>query len=75
MPLAVEATPATLIGMRGRPKKPRGETRENVLRVRLTTDERKLLDHAAKEQGLDTSAWARSELIVLAKRMSKASPS
>jgi hypothetical protein len=68
MLLAADAAVATLTGMRGRPKKPRGETRENVLRIRLTSDERKLLDLAAKDQGLDTSAWARSELIVSAKR-------
>jgi uncharacterized protein (DUF1778 family) len=54
--------------MRGRPKKPKGQTRQNVLRIRLTADERKLFDLAAKEQGLDTSAWARSELVILAKR-------
>jgi uncharacterized protein (DUF1778 family) len=55
--------------MRGRPKKPDGETRENVLRIRLTDEERALLDKAAEGKTLDTSTWARSELIALAKRL------
>lgn len=57
---------ATLWGM-PRPKKPAGEVRENVLRIRLTEDERRLLDEMAKSKSLDTSAWARSELLGLAK--------
>ena len=55
--------------MRGRPKKPSGETKENVLRVRLTTEERKTLDNAAKAKSLETSTWARSELMLLAKTL------
>lgn len=51
-----------------RPKKPAGEVRENVLRIRLTDEERKALDEAAKAKHLDTSAWARSELLTLAGR-------
>ena len=51
-----------------RPKKPKGEQRENVLRIRLTEAERKVLDAAAASRTLDTSTWARAELIALAKR-------
>ena len=50
------------------PKKPEGETRGNVLRIRLTEEERTLLDEAAGTKTLETSTWARSELIALAKR-------
>jgi hypothetical protein len=52
-----------------RPKKPPGDVRENVLRIRLTDEERKVLDDAASERALDTSAWARSELLALAKKL------
>jgi len=50
-----------------RPKKPPGEVRENVLRIRLTDDERELIDAAARAKSLDSSAWARSELLALAR--------
>jgi uncharacterized protein (DUF1778 family) len=55
--------------MAGRPKKPKGQTRENVLRVRLTEDERKELDQAALISGLDTSTWVRYELLSLAREV------
>jgi uncharacterized protein (DUF1778 family) len=51
-----------------RPHKPDGETRENVLRIRLTDEERAAIDAAAKEKGLDTSTYARMELLALAKK-------
>jgi hypothetical protein len=51
--------------MTGRPKKPTGEARGNVLRIRLTGEERRLIDEMAQSKGLDTSAWARSELLAL----------
>jgi hypothetical protein len=54
--------------MRGRPKKPPEEVRENFLRIRLTDSERVELDGAASAEALDTSAWARSELLKLARR-------
>ncbi len=54
--------------MAGRPKKPEGEARGNVLRIRLTEEERRLLDEAAKARVLETSTWARAELIALAKK-------
>jgi hypothetical protein len=57
--------------MAGRPKKPEGGARKNVLRIRLTTEERATLDAAAQARGLDVSAWARSELLTLARKTVK----
>lgn len=54
-------------GMAGSRKKSEGQARENVLRIRLTEEERALLDRAAGTKTLDTSTWARSELLALAK--------
>jgi uncharacterized protein (DUF1778 family) len=51
-----------------RPRKPDGETRENVLRIRLTEEERAAIDAAAKEKGLETSTYARVELLALARK-------
>jgi hypothetical protein len=56
-------------GMAGRPKKPEAEKRTNTLRIRLAEAERERLDKAAEEKGLETSTWARSELLALAKRL------
>jgi len=55
--------------MKGRPKKPASDARGNVLRIRLTEEERKILDAVAGEKTLDTSTWARSELLALAKQL------
>ena len=54
--------------MAGRPKKPEGEARVNVLRIRLTPAERAALDRAASARGEEVSTWARSELLRLAVR-------
>jgi uncharacterized protein (DUF1778 family) len=51
-----------------RKKKLESQARGNVLRIRLTDEERTLLDQAAETKTLDTSTWARSELIALAKK-------
>jgi hypothetical protein len=51
-----------------RPRKPKVERRGNVLRIRLTDAERKRLDAAAEARTLETSTWARAELLQLAKR-------
>jgi hypothetical protein len=51
--------------MAGRLKKPADEYRSNVLRIRLTEAERKHLDEKAISIGLETSTWARSELLRL----------
>jgi hypothetical protein len=52
--------------MAGRPKKPEGEAKVNVLRIRLTPAERAALDAAAAARGEETSTWARAELLRLA---------
>jgi hypothetical protein len=52
-----------------RPKKPKADRRQTFLRIRLTEAERKALDAAAGVKMLDTSTWARSELLQLAKRL------
>jgi hypothetical protein len=52
-------------------KKPSTRTREargDVLRIRLTDEERRALDETAKGRSLETSTWARSELLALAKK-------
>jgi hypothetical protein len=54
-----------------RPKKPPGEGRYNFLRIRLTEEERHALDGAAKSRSLETSTWARSELLALARKLSR----
>jgi uncharacterized protein (DUF1778 family) len=60
--------------MKGRPKKPAGEAKGNVLRIRLTDADRELLDKAAETRNLDTSTWARSELLTLARRVVAKNP-
>ncbi len=56
------------LGMAGRPKKPKGESKSYMMRIRMTEAERALMDQAAKSKSLETSTWARSELVSLAKR-------
>lgn len=55
--------------MAGRHKKPEPETKSYMLRIRMTEEERKLLEEAAKTRSLETSTWARSELVALAKKL------
>ena len=50
---------------RGRPPKADDERKDNVLRIRMTQDERETLDHAADGK---TSSWARDVLLRAAKR-------
>lgn len=53
----------------GRKKLPPGVGRDNTLRIRLTVDERTAVDRAARQRGFrTTSAWARRELLRLARR-------
>jgi uncharacterized protein (DUF1778 family) len=54
-----------------RPEKMPDERKENVLRIRLTVEERALLDRAARDK---TSSWAREVLIQAAKRRKKDGP-
>jgi len=55
--------------MMGRPKKPPTERKEYMLRIRMTAEERELMDAAAKIKSLQLSSWARSELLALARRI------
>jgi len=58
----------TLIYM-ARPKKAPGEAKSKFIRLRVTDQERETLTRAAKTKNLETSTWARSELLSLAKRL------
>jgi uncharacterized protein (DUF1778 family) len=55
--------------MAGRHKKPEAESKSYMLRIRMTEADRALLEEAAKQKSLDTSTWARSELVALAKKV------
>lgn len=55
--------------MRGRPKKPPGETRKHLFQIRVTAEERAIIEQAATARSLDASAWARSELLALARKI------
>ena len=55
--------------MRGRPKKPPGESRKTFFQIRMTEEERDTLKRAAEARSLDASAWARSELLALARKI------
>ena len=55
--------------MAGRPRKPVGEAKTFELRIRVTEQQRRMLDEAAKSKELDTSTWARAELLALAKKL------
>lgn len=62
---------ATLTRM-GRPQLPDEDRRDKPLRIRLTDEERQLLDDAAKAAGCsNTSCWARETLERAAKRLVK----
>jgi uncharacterized protein (DUF1778 family) len=54
--------------MAGRHKKPESEAKTYMLRIRMTEADRALLEEAAKSKSLETSTWARSELVALAKK-------
>jgi hypothetical protein len=55
-------------GMAGKPKDP-DQVKGYTLRIRMTEAERDLLEEAAKAKSLETSTWARSELVALARRL------
>jgi hypothetical protein len=55
--------------MAGRPKKPVAQAKSYTLRIRMTEADRRLLAAAARSRSLETSTWARSELITLAKAL------
>jgi hypothetical protein len=47
----------------GRPKLPRGEAKGRVLSLRLTRDEERSVDAAARVAKVKVSEWARSVLL------------
>lgn len=55
--------------MAGRPKKPENDVKTYMLRIRMTEEERKVLDDAARAKSLQLSSWARSELLALARKL------
>jgi hypothetical protein len=55
--------------MAGRHKKPEAEAKTYMLRIRMTEAERALLEAAANSKSLETSTWARSELVALARKV------
>jgi hypothetical protein len=55
--------------MAGRAKKPLSQVKSYTLRIRLTQAQRTLLEEAAQSRGLETSTWARAELLALAKEL------
>lgn len=55
--------------MAGRKPKPVAEAKSYMLRIRMTEAERALLEEAAKAKSLETSTWARSELVALARKI------
>jgi uncharacterized protein (DUF1778 family) len=54
--------------MAGKPKDP-DRRKTFMLRIRMTEADRELLEQAAATRSLETSTWARSELVALAKRV------
>ena len=54
--------------MAGRRKKPEADAKTYMLRIRMTEADRALLEEAAKSRSLETSTWARSELVALARK-------
>ncbi len=52
--------------MAGKPKDP-ARLKKYTLRIRMTDAERELLEVAAQAKSLETSTWARSELVALAR--------
>jgi hypothetical protein len=54
--------------MAGKPKNP-DLVKTYMLRVRMTEAERELVEAAAKRKSLETSTWARSELVSLARKV------
>jgi uncharacterized protein (DUF1778 family) len=61
-----------MVNPRGRPELPEGEQREKPLRIRLSPEERHILDKAAELSGEPhTSTWARDILIRAAEKVNK----
>jgi hypothetical protein len=54
--------------MAGKPKDP-DRRKTFMLRIRMTEADRLLIEEAARTKSLETSTWARSELVALARRL------
>jgi hypothetical protein len=54
--------------MKAKPVKQSRTDIKNMLRIRLTEAERKILDAYAESKGAGTSTWARMELLGIASR-------
>lgn len=54
--------------MAGKPKVPE-QVKTYMLRVRMTEEERQILEEAARTRSLQLSSWARSELLDLAREV------
>jgi hypothetical protein len=54
--------------MAGKPKKA-SLVKTYMLRIRMTEADRELVEAAAKAKSLETSTWARSELVTLARKI------
>ena len=52
-----------------KPKKKPALAKSTFFRFRCTEDEKKLIESAAALRSLDASAWGRSELLALAKKL------
>ncbi len=52
-----------------RPKKEHAKKKTTYFRFRLTEAEKRLIEEAANSKSLDSSAWARSELLSIAKKV------
>ena len=50
----------------GRPRMPKGEAKAEVLTLRLTKEERRAADAAAKRDRLPVSEWARRAIVAAA---------
>lgn len=57
-----------------RPKKPPGEGRTILLQVRLTAEEKQLIEAAASASSLDVSAWVRMEILARSRQVVEAKP-
>jgi uncharacterized protein (DUF1778 family) len=54
----------------GKPKKPE-QVKTFMLRIRMSEADRALIEEAARIKSLETSTWARSELVALARKITK----
>jgi uncharacterized protein (DUF1778 family) len=52
-----------------RPRKTAERLKSTYFRFRCTEEEKKLIEKAAASRSLDASAWARSEILQLAKKV------